>query len=142
MTTEDKKQLLAELCARLPYGVKVHIKSLNYEFDSVLVDVYNNGTECFVKVSDSKNIYNLDEVRPYLRSMDLMSDDEKNNLNYILNYEFYIDDDFALCAEDDRHRIRLSLIRTYMLWIYRNHFDCQNLIDKGLAIETTAEIYK
>ena len=142
MTQEDKKLLMTDLCARLPFGVKVHIKGLDYEFDSKLVEIYN-GTGCTVKVSSANDmVYDLDEVRPYLRPLDSMTDEEKNDILYILNFEFYVDDDFALCANDDRHRIRLSLIRKYMAWLYRHHFDYQDLIDKGLAIEAPTEMYK
>lgn len=34
MTQEDKELLLKDLCARLPYGVKILHKCWNYEWDA------------------------------------------------------------------------------------------------------------
>ena len=51
MRQEDKKLLMTDLCARLPFGVKVHIKGLDYEFDSKLVEIYNNSFEEFSKTA-------------------------------------------------------------------------------------------
>ena len=71
-----------------------------------------------------------------------MTDDEAKELSKVLNYEFYIDDDFALAAEDDRHRIRLELCEGYIDWLNAHHFDFRGLIEKGLALEAPEGMYK
>lgn len=80
--------------------------------------------------------------KPYLRPMSSMTEDEIKELSKILNYEFYIDDDFALAAEDDRHRIRLDLCEGYIDWLNSHHFDYRELIEKGLALEAPEDMYK
>ena len=73
--------------------------------------------------------------------MSSMTDDEKKELSKILNYEFYIDDDFALVAEDDRHRIRLDLLEVCIDWLNEHMFDYRDLIEKGLALEAPHDMY-
>ncbi len=74
--------------------------------------------------------------------MDSMTEGEIKELSIILNYEFYVDDDFALVAEDDRHRIRLELCEGYIDWLNTHHFDFRGLIEKGLALEAPNDMYK
>ena len=88
MTQEEKQLLLIDLCARLPYGVKVKI------FDeSILMEESNNekGTlygkesmsdDCFVikcKSNDSW-IISCEDFKPYLRPMSSMTEEEKEEL--------------------------------------------------------------
>jgi hypothetical protein len=128
MEEKDKQLLLKDLCARLPYDV-----------------VVNDGNEI-----DTLKAYMLDDlmfideaiIRPYLRPMSSMTDDERKELSKILNYEFYIDNDFALVAEDDRHRIRLDLFEDCIDWLNEHMFDYRDLIEKGLALETLKGMYK
>jgi hypothetical protein len=87
-------------------------------------------------------------IKPYLRPLSSMTEEEKKDLSILLNYEFYIDDDYALVAEDDRHRIRLDLMefRLDLMekcigWFNSHHFDHSGLIPMGLAIEAGNEIY-
>ena len=76
MTYEDKELLLQDLCARLPYGVLCNI-GLKYPFqlqrifvdrlDGILLDFYEDG--------DDYQVY-LSEVKPYLRPMSSMTEEE------------------------------------------------------------------
>ena len=65
MTQEDKKLLLKDLCARLPYGVMVHFEGWNPEKLSEVnlnIDVYNGMGGLPI---------------PYLRLMSSMTDEER-----------------------------------------------------------------
>ena len=136
MTKEDKKLLFEDLSARLPYHPKAEItfgntkkvKTLKYR------DLYSPPYS-----ADKKKKY---EVKLYLRSMTSMTEEEKTEISKLLNYEFYVDSDCALVAEDDRHRIRLDLMQKYIDWLNAHHFDYRGLIEKGLAFEAPEGMYK
>lgn len=135
MTQEEKQLLLKVLCEGLPYGVKINIMNdYTFTMEDVEFKVYHLTTAS----------YNFEcrGLRPYLRPISSMTDDERKELSKILNYEFYIDNDFALAAEDDRHRIRLDLCEGYIDWLNAHHFDYRGLIDVGLALEAPDNMYK
>ena len=135
MIQEEKQILLRDLCARLPYGVRARFcDGVKEEIDDVWdIDMFSGAINAD---------YIIDDIKPYLRSMLSMTDDERKELSKILNYEFYIDDDFALVAEDDRHRIRLDLLENCIDWLNEHMFDYRELIEKGLALEAPERMYK
>jgi hypothetical protein len=117
MTQEDKKLLLIDLSARLPYGVKVQYNNEIYNIDyisalyeEVKLDIPNNYT------------IGISEVKPYLRPMSSMTEKEK------LMYE-------GLMIGTDNISYMLDIID----WLLKNHFDFRGLIPKGLAIEVTKD---
>ena len=132
MTENEKQLLLKDLCARLPYGVM--IQSIGETKRLGLIDIAD--PESFIP-------------KPYLRPLSNMTEEEKKELSKILNYEFYVDDDFALAAEDNRHRIRLELCEGYVDWLNKHYFDYRivpstgkTLIKSGLALEALKDMYK
>ena len=123
MTQEDKDLLLKDLCGRLPYGVhlftnsKHHIRLLTISRDLDYDEQYwING------------LYDIDEVKPYLRPMSSMTEEE----------EIEYDATFATIKIADGH---YDSTMTYKSFDYLNkkHFDYRGLIPKGLAIEVTEE---
>ena len=141
MTQEEKRLLLRDLSARLPYGVKYCRDSWNFEWDQemsvveVLEDIDKDGYINYHRV------YKVWDIMPYLRPMSSMTEDERKELLKILNYEFYVDDDFALVAEDDRRRVRLELCKGYIDWLNAHHFDYRGLIPMGLALAAKEGMY-
>ena len=108
MTQEDKQLLLQDLCARLPYGV--------------ICDIYNDISTIKEKLLFGGVAHFADDticVRPYLRSMSSMTDEERKE------YE-------ATCSD------WYETLETYD-WLNAHHFDYRGLIEKGLAIEVTEE---
>jgi hypothetical protein len=135
MIQEDKEQLLLkDLCAKQSWGVKVQYNNKVYAIDYVSTEY----KEVKLDILDNYTV-GISDIKPYLRSMSSMTKEEKKEISVLLNYEFYIDDDYALVAEDDRHRIRLDLIQIYIDWLDANKFDYRDLIPMGLAIEVTKE---
>ena len=143
MTQEEKSILLLDLCARVPYGVKVQYKGNRYD----LTEMHKDGRTYLGSYNSIYGDWNCslkfeDYPKPYLRPMSSMTEEEDKEVSILLNYEFYIDDDYALAAEDDRHRISLDLIQVYIDWLNRKMFDYRGLIEKGLALEAPEEMYK
>ena len=125
MTQKDKELLLKDLCARLPYGVKIQLTWW------VMDDgTYMNTTlePNHIEQLLNNEIGNTDdtEIKPYLRPMSSMTDEEK--LEYRKTQWVYQADYCAPEYFDD--------LESYD-WLNKNHFDYRGLIEKGLAIDAT-----
>ena len=150
MTKEDKQLLLIDLCARLPYGVRVKI------FDeSILLYEHNeNGTldgkeimsdDCFViKGKNDSWIISCEDFKPYLRPMSSMTDEEREEWADLFNLELdklnEIDDknkaeELAPYYFGKSHQVSID-------WLNKNMFDYRGLIPMGLALEAKEGIYK
>ena len=117
MTQEHKELLLKDLCARLPYGVKIQV---SYEecsgyFDETVYAVDNCGS---FHINDRC----IEYIKPYLFPLSSMTEEEK------LMYK-------GLMIGIDNISYMLDVID----WLNSNHFDYRNLIEKGLAINATGK---
>jgi len=131
MAQEDKELLLKDLCARLPYGVKVQVEYDAEEFgktvevdEITMIDKY--GEE--ILLYHASEYFTIEEIKPYLRPMSSMTKEEKEEFENLL--EGIVDgverwDKPDLCEEYD--------------WLNAHYFDYRGLIPKGLAIEVTKE---
>ena len=128
MTQEDKRLLLKDLSARLPYGVKYCRDSWNYEWDQemsvveVLEDIDKDGYINYYKV------YKVDDIKPYLRPMSSMIGSER------ITYE-----ELSLYHEEFGEYV--PTLETFD-WLNAHHFDYRGLIEKGLALEALEGMYK
>jgi len=140
MKEKNKNLLLKDILGRLPYyNFRVRYGNKNYTplgYGVGRIQLLDSPVMSFVSECPL-----VEHVKPYLRPMSSMTDDERKELSKILNYEFYIDDDFALVAEDDRHRIRLDLLEVCIDWLNEHMFDYRDLIEKGLALEAPHDMY-
>ena len=126
MTQEDKQLLLKDLCARLPYVTQIHITSdecddgfQSGEFDNTLR--YHH-IEAFV--------CDRIEIKPYLRPMSNMTEDEKLEIkSYLCSIEG------QLIGDNGRHI-------WYFDYLKEHHFDFRKLIEKGLALEAREGMYE
>ena len=117
MTQEDKDLLLKDLCARLPYGVKVEITHWRNRdkgmIDSKIFRVPLDINKASVLIKPTS------DIRPYLFPLSSMTEEQKTELEQIKNNEdapYYHDiNDFFL----------------------KYHLDNRHLIEKGLAIDAT-----
>lgn len=130
MTQQEKQILLQDLCARLPYGVICHTEKGDGYLCSINQTIF--GTEYGINISPIKrNYFNDSEqdevvIKPYLRSMSSMTEEEKKERNNIALF----------------HSGNIASIPTYINFLNRHHFDHHGLIDKGLALEAPADMYK
>ena len=144
MTQEDKNLLPQDLCARLPYGVKVAIEYSKDKYTKVydLKEIDNDTTSelrQYVTVWDygfysSVISYPLIDCRPYLRSMSSMTEEEKKEL-----YKLLLDIE-RLSFADIIYNGKDTISPTYD-WLLKNHFDYRGLIPMGLAIEAPEGMY-
>ena len=82
MTKEEKELVIKDLCGRLPYGVIVQVNDgLKGIYDRRLVQVFCDRVSCSVNVCNPlKECICIDSVKPYLRTMDSMTEEEKEEL--------------------------------------------------------------
>ncbi len=126
-----KELLLRDLCARLPYGVKViNTAEVNEvgELDSIMTSrKYKD--KLFVGVTlpdDVARMVEIEMIKPYLRPMSSMTEDEKRD------WWTYKQVGETWEAQDS-----LSVD-----WLNKCHFDYRGLIEKGLALEAPEDMYK
>ena len=105
----------------LPYGV-ICKSPTGYKF--ALHQMNPNELTPFGKgvVFDFGKTYYIGDIKPYLRSMESMTEEEKIKLSLSQIYAFAHYNEVAK-----------------MDWLNEHHFDYRGLIDEGLAIEVTEE---
>lgn len=146
MKQEDRKLLLHDLSARLSYGVRVDYNGHEHILDSIKAD----GTVHVINVID--NVCDILEVKPYLRPMNSMTEEEsKQFLDYIgldsdIDSVEGLDPEFDSFGDGYIHVIELGNINLDMPykavdWLNSHHFDYRGLIPEGLALPAPEDMY-
>ena len=135
MKQEEKDLLLKDLCARVPYGVKVKFKT-NGIIENKENFIYNEDGEyeyitngkSYLTLDIIKALSNnyLDEIKPYLFPLTNMTDEQKEIYCQLQQRVIYNSKGFV--TED---------VMNFINWCYENHLDINDLIPKGLAIDAT-----
>lgn len=132
MTQEEKELLLRDLCARLPYGVMCQVDDgaagLN---DGKLIEIDISKELVRFDVDYYWDAY-IDDVKPYLRLMSSMTEEEAVELGKLIGKASY-----NMMRNVDFHDLRLLLE-----FIYKKHLDYNHLIEKDLALEANKDMYK
>lgn len=120
MTQEEEKDLLLkDLCARLPYGVKVKLGDnpniFDLEYRIKFAVMYGDSN----KLEDILDIIN---IKPYLFPLSSMTEEQKNEYQYITE-RWMNDPTYSISDSID--------------WLNKYYFDYRGLIEKGLAIDAT-----
>ena len=140
MTQEDKELLLKDLCARLLYGVKCN--AFLKEIDGSLKSIFGTFKGYNGWATVGNNLVDIETVRPYLRSMSSMTEEQKKEILKRYKLHTY----YGLCIEitnhsegywDDDNSCNLQDYLWLVDWFNKNHFDYRGLIEKGLAIDAT-----
>ena len=78
------------------------------------------------------------EYKPYLFPMSSMTKEQLFEVQEILGKnEIEIGDGFLHIIDSERNTITYLEILALLEWFYKNHFDVNNLIHMGLAIDAT-----
>ncbi len=117
MTKEDKELLFKDLCARLPYHVRVKVWLKDGTTEEGFLDLEHNYADVF---RDAFYYNDIKDIKPYLRPMSSMTEEEE--------YEY-------------RNVVVCPINRQWDVvdWLNAHHYDFRGLIEKGLAIEVTKE---
>ena len=112
MTQEEKELLIKDISARLPYHPIVHIHDIDViDYDNYLYpDYIEKMMSCLIT------------LKPYLRPMTSMTQEEKQKYQFITERWMH-DSSYSIGDSFD--------------WLNAHHFDYRGLIEKGLAIDAT-----
>lgn len=119
MTQEDKKLLIKDLCARLPYGVHAAINNKHQEYKGELLGIRQGGY--YQMFFTNGEWYRIEVIKPYLFPISSMTEKQKEEL-LKLSLSTILNDSLMLKVID---------------WLNKNHFDYRGLIEKGLTIDAT-----
>lgn len=143
MKNEEKELLVKDLCGRLQHGVMLNVTFHNDtdEYANAFTMVGIMESEVLIEpeydeesmgMMDTRPIrIPIEDVRPYLRPLSDMTDDEKVELDKIKENHRYISDKSGISL----------LIPSYVDWLNAHHFDYNGLIEHGLAIKETKTFY-
>ena len=127
MTQEDKELLLKDLCARLPYGLKVKIGNHSYIVKGIDKKINDEGNWVHCVCSYGLSPVEIDFCKPYLFPMSSMTEEQK--------FEF---DVLQVKTLKSAYATPMECT-TILQWCYKNHIDIYGLIPMGLAIDATSE---
>lgn len=125
MKQEHKELLIKDLCARLPYGVKVRC---DFGLDGEITEISRTKNNLYYcKYLDCKEGYcYIESLKPYLFPLSSMTEEQKEE--YCSLQQKVIYNNKGLVNSD---------VMEYVNWCYKNHIDINNLIPIGLAIDAT-----
>lgn len=123
MIQEEKELLIKDLCARVPYKVKVQYNNEIYDIDYISA-LYE---EVHLDNPDNYTI-GLSEIKPYLRPMSSMTEKEMKVHEQL--------------TKDLHYKPRVSTAIRFMDWLNSKHFDYRGLISMGLALEAPKDMYE
>ena len=123
MTQEEKQLLLKDLCARIPYHTLVQLNPGAYNKPETCLLCGIDGEEVYLNVDSDP--FRINNIRPYLRPMSSMTEEEENEYRAINCYEGMFP-----CNENA------------LDYALEHHFDFRGLIEKGLALEAPEGMYK
>lgn len=141
MTKEEKQLLLKGLCARLLYGVICHTEEGDGYLCSINQTIF--GTEYGININPLKRDYFNDSeteeqaVKPYLRPMSSMTEEEKEEIRQQFCYEWEESE-----VELMYYSIEIGDADCLIDWFLEHHLDFRGLIPKGLALEAPEGMYK
>lgn len=118
MIQENKELLLKDLCARLPYGVKVNNE---IQGDFVIYGICEN--YIFARTTTSHADFRIENIKPYLFPLSSMTEEQSKVYHELINGMFGTS---AL--------INFEILTDFF---NANHLDYRGLIEKGLAIDAT-----
>lgn len=130
MTQKEIDLLLQDLSSRLRYGVQLCVPGylVPYKLLGIDGDVLHIDTPVY---DEGDGFFELDcfDIKPYLRPLSSMTEEEKEEYKDLLYcVKYAVDTVFAVNMLTD--------------WLLAHHFDYRGLIEKGLAIEAPEGMYK
>ena len=128
MTQEEKSLLLQDLCARLPYHVRLKVWLKDGTTEEGILDLEHNYGDV---LRDAFYYNKILDIKPYLRPMSSMTEEENNEFQ-------------QLDTECDKMpTFEYVSIEHYRIfnWLNAHHFDYRGLIEKGLALVALEGMY-
>ncbi len=119
MTQEEKDLLFKDLCARLPYGVKVQHQRQDYLNEVQTIEIISKK---YGEIETESVLGFVDDFKPYLFPLSSMTEEQKEELQSLMIHDSY--------------GILYHTIES-IDYLCKNNIDYRGLIDKDLAIDAT-----
>ena len=116
---------MQDLCARLPYGVKLgfYASATNQTHICTLLGIEPDNDEPVIAKTENGSFYMLaDHIKPYLYPLSSITEEQKKELQSL--------------TVQDSYGISYHTIKSFD-YLYKNHIDAHGLIPTGLAIDAT-----
>ena len=153
MTQEEKDLVLKDLCARLTNGVICSIYREDDEGfgwrDAECKGYFQTNHSYEFYFEDVIAVDNIENIKPYLRPMSSMTNEEDEWLNDRIN--FSRDDEVDKIRQkwgivmleiyNNSGRYVFSNFTEILDWLNAHHFDYRGLIGMGLALEAPEDMY-
>lgn len=125
MTNEERQLLLSELCARLPYKVKVlYTDPEDNRLDTHFADVVDmEGTKNMPTVTVFQYTFPIDKIKLCLRPMSQMTPVDGIIYQQKMKVIQDVDRTLHFCQTPES-----------IDWLHAHHYDNRGLIEKGLAV--------
>lgn len=124
-TKKEKETLLTQdLCARLPYGLKVQIANNDYNVIGVTKYPSDEGEWVWCVKTDVSEPIEIEYVKPYLRPLSSMTDEER---------------EYFESLSDMKCTLGYAMVKAN--FCLKRHLDINSLIPMGLAVEAPEGMY-
>ena len=132
ITKEETDLLFQDLCGRLRSGLICSIYREDDEGfgwrDAECKGYFQNNDSYEFYFEDIIAVDNIEKLKPYLRPLSSMTDEEEEEYDTFFNTDYgYMDASKVFDVSD---------------WMYAHHFDYRGLIPMGLALEAPEGMYK
>jgi hypothetical protein len=136
----DKELLLIDLSARLPHGVICD--RLGHPKKLLSVSPYKKYPLEFDNGEYMPSDFKVEDIKPYLRPLSSMTEQEKDELYTYIDWVAKIDENGNLVVDEYTGLIYSDTCQKYIDWLNKHHFDYRGLIEKGLALVAPEGMYK
>lgn len=152
MAQEEKEQLLNDLCARLPYGVKINIDSDFLRERGLDIQKLVGVDFSLMLVLTEHDCYHVEKIKSYLRPLSSMRVGE-----ILCLYKFFSGEtcclpeyteewgDFRTAIQNNELYIPSTCdgnkVKDGFDWLDSKHIDYRGLIERGLALEAPEGMY-
>lgn len=140
MKQEDKDLLLKDLCARLPYSVKILVQSWDereMEYTDRVDTLYSVNGDDYINTTNEDYDFCVEDIKPCLFPMSKMTREQLYEIRGILGNDCEIENDFIRIINSDRNTLSYQEINAVFNYCYKHNLDINGLIPKGLAIDCT-----
>ena len=144
MTQEEKELLIKDIFGRVLTGIKVNY---NGEIFTLGYNLYlEDGNVAFESYPMKFYLENIEIIKPYLRPMSSMTEEERNEYRKAVEKDFQILEDSLNASVAymyaDGMVVRDKPLFNEIDWLNKKGFDYRGLIPMGLALEAPKDMYK
>lgn len=128
---DETELLIKDLCARAPYNTIVSVA--DFTEGKVTWNKEKLTLSLLHQIEEEEGAWGF--IKPYLRSMDDMTEEEKKE------YEKVCELDTEILSKHPMNGEPFPALYNSIDWLNKKHFDYRNLIEKGLALVAPEGMY-